>query len=518
MFKFNFKQFIQILSDNMIPLYQPKSRNYEESIKSLLSLQSNASTMTSWINERKFNKAESEKKLRDELVQCIDIMDIDLGKQQVIHVAGTKGKGSTCALTESILRNQGFTTGLFTSPHLISPRERIRINGQEISKEKFSQYFWMCWDKLITGPHGQFNLPFFRFLTVMALKVFQEEGVNCTVLEVGIGGRVDSTNIIPQPVVTGISSLGYDHMNVLGNTLAEIASEKAGIMKPGIPVFTVPQPDEAMQVLKSNSEKVGSPFSIVPPFEGTLSLEGDHQRENASLAIALANCFCIKQNSKPISTIYNQNQNYTLYNYAKNNYNIDYFKPLPESFIKGLSTCQWPGRAQYLKYSDKLELYLDGAHTPESALVCLNWWKSVVNKDGASSNENQQQSQYILMFTCTGGRSPKSFLQPFIDAWKNNEIPAFTQILIPEFDDTLKHITPHSVNESPLTWEKQIEQVFNQLLDDANITPRPKIVIEHIQSVIQYCTNQSKSSNIKVLSTGSLYLIGGLLKSIQGDE
>ncbi|XP_021891033.1 folylpolyglutamate synthase-like [Carica papaya] len=176
---------------------------------------------------------------------------------KIIHIAGTKGKGSTCTFCEAILRECGFQTGLFTSPHLIDVRERIRINGLDISEDKFLLYFWECWnllkDNLIDGLPMP---PLFQFLTVLAFKVFISEQVDVAIIEVGLGGKRDSTNVIKEPVVCGISSLGMDHTESLGNTIGQIASHKAGIFKPEVPGFTVPQLSEAIDVIQQRAHEL----------------------------------------------------------------------------------------------------------------------------------------------------------------------------------------------------------------------------------------------------------------------
>ena len=222
-------------------------------------------------------------------------LDLDVGKLRVIHVAGTKGKGSTCTMVESILRAQGYRTALYTSPHLIDVRERIRIDGRLLPKNVFAHYFWEVHEKLrqtAGAPSTRFAaMPgYFRFLTLLAFKVFLSQQVDVAVVEVGLGGRLDATNIV-SPVVCGITSLDYDHMNVLGDTLAQIAWEKAGIMKQNVPTFTAPQHAEALEVLQRRAAEVGSPLQVVPalgafscesPARVVLGLRGQVQVESRS--------------------------------------------------------------------------------------------------------------------------------------------------------------------------------------------------------------------------------------------
>ncbi|XP_027329272.1 folylpolyglutamate synthase-like isoform X4 [Abrus precatorius] len=195
----------------------------------------------------------------DLLFEYLKMLDLEdqIANMKIIHVAGTKGKGSTCTFSESILRNCGFHTGLFTSPHLIDVRERFRLDGMEICEQKFLAYFWWCYDRLKGKTDDNIPMPtYFRFLALLAFKIFAAEQVDVAIMEVGLGGKYDATNVVQAPIVCGITSLGYDHMEILGNTLREIAGEKAGIFKNRIPAFTVPQPDEAMHVLEEKASQL----------------------------------------------------------------------------------------------------------------------------------------------------------------------------------------------------------------------------------------------------------------------
>ena len=160
-----------------------------------------------------------------------------------IHVAGTKGKGSTCAMVESVLRAAGYRTGLYTSPHLHTFRERIRINGRCITEQEFASTF----ESLLPLIRDLPGISTFEAATAMAFGAFARAGVEVAVLEVGLGGRLDATNVV-RPLVSVITSISYDHMNVLGDTLTEIAREKSGIIKKMVPVVSAPQPAEALVV------------------------------------------------------------------------------------------------------------------------------------------------------------------------------------------------------------------------------------------------------------------------------
>jgi dihydrofolate synthase/folylpolyglutamate synthase len=228
-------------------------------------------------------------------------------KYPIIHVAGTKGKGSVSALCASGLKVAGFKVGLYTSPHLLDFCERIQINGEPISHELLIELVEEIKPAVAKIP----KLTTFEITTALGFLAFAKQGCNAAVIEVGLGGRLDATNIVT-PRVSVITSLSYDHMAVLGDTLAKIAGEKAGIIKPGVPVVSAPQKDEALEVLErvarennSSVTLVGKDIKLEPlassldgqslrirdnlrpsTFDLQLPLLGSHQLENAATAYA----------------------------------------------------------------------------------------------------------------------------------------------------------------------------------------------------------------------------------------
>ncbi len=199
---------------------------------------------------------------------------------RIVHVTGTKGKGSTSAYTESILRHLGYRTGLFTSPHLHTFRERMRVDGQLISQEKCAELIQRALPFLEATP----DLTVFGRITVIAFLYFAEAEVDWAVVEVGIGGRLDSTNVV-LPEACGITHISKDHMHILGESLEEIAAEKAGIIKRKRPVFSAPQKQRAKEVLRRVAEDMEAPLSEVQLYRrATLPLVGKHQQINAGIA------------------------------------------------------------------------------------------------------------------------------------------------------------------------------------------------------------------------------------------
>jgi len=197
-----------------------------------------------------------------------------------VHIAGTKGKGSTCAMIANMLRANGYKVGLYTSPHLVDIRERIQVNGVMIPHADFSRLMRLV-EPIVARAKP---VPtFFDVMTAVAFKYFAEQKIDIAVVETGLGGRLDSTNVL-KPEVTGITSISKDHMAQLGHTLPKIAEEKAGIFKPGVPAITVTQTPEVEAVLKRHAEKVGAPFDVTGKsmefsyrFEATRML-GPHNR------------------------------------------------------------------------------------------------------------------------------------------------------------------------------------------------------------------------------------------------
>jgi folylpolyglutamate synthase len=292
----------------------------------------------------------------------------DLEKLNVVHVAGTKGKGSTCAYVDSILfhhrknRRKVQTPkniGLFTSPHLIAVRERIRINGIALSRHLFAKYFFEVWDALEVAAksEGPFEKPaYFRYLNLMSYHAFLREEVDVAIYEVGIGGEYDATNFVDRPVVTGISKLGIDHTFILGETIDKIAWHKAGIQKKGVPSLTVKQLPEAMEVIEHRAKEIGvkglTVVEIDPRLGGVMiKPNANFQRENASLAIALSETVLKKVDSE-----FQVEQN-----------------TLPKSFIDGLEQVAWRGRFE-TKHEGNITWYLDGAHTTDSIKVASQWY------------------------------------------------------------------------------------------------------------------------------------------------
>jgi dihydrofolate synthase/folylpolyglutamate synthase len=253
-----------------------------------------------------------------------------------VHVAGTNGKGSVCAMTEAALRASGLRTGLYTSPHLVSPTERIRIAGAEVDEATFARAFNLVHEAVGAIPE---HPTYFETITAMAFLLFQEAACDVAILEVGLGGRLDATNVVT-PIACAITPVSFDHQRHLGYSLTEIATEKAGILKPGVPAAVAPQSPEAMEAIARKAAEVGAPLHLVDPGEElgyAPSLLGRHQITNAQTARSLLRLLGAGE----------------------------------EAIRYGIEHTEWPGRLERMRQQP--EIFLDGAHNPAGAAALADF-------------------------------------------------------------------------------------------------------------------------------------------------
>lgn len=274
-----------------------------------------------------------------------------------LHVAGTNGKGSTCAFLASCLRENGHKVGLYTSPHLVSVNERFRIGREDIPDDVLARRI----GEILTAYPESRDLTFFEFGTVLAFWHFAKEKVDVAVIETGLGGRLDATNCC-QPWVTAVTSISFDHTQYLGNTLDAIATEKAGIFKPRVPAVVAPQKLEALGALERGAARVESPWievnkqvQLSRAENGTLvflgqqvqwnnlelGLRGAHQLENAAVALG-----CLEQLS------------------------LRGFNFTEHIIQRGMKNAEWPGRLEW--FLGEPSILLDGAHNVGGMLALKN--------------------------------------------------------------------------------------------------------------------------------------------------
>jgi dihydrofolate synthase / folylpolyglutamate synthase len=265
---------------------------------------------------------------------------------RIIHVAGTNGKGSTCAMLDAISRESARKTGLYTSPHLVDFRERFRVNGEKIGLQKAGEILSRIreltkdWDHVPT---------FFEITTALALRHFADEQCELVILETGMGGRLDATNaVIPRASV--ITSISLDHTQYLGENLTQIAGEKAGIIKKGVPVVSTRQTADARRVLEEVSAENSSALEFVDTAwtEGEIALHGEVQRQNAALAIAALRAAG--------------------------------FSPSDMEIREGLRKVYWPGRFQMLDGG----IVLDGGHNPQACSQLVRTWREQFGDEKAT--------------------------------------------------------------------------------------------------------------------------------------
>nr|KAG5699965.1 hypothetical protein BaRGS_001784 [Batillaria attramentaria] len=379
----------------------------------------------------------------------------EIDRLSVIHVAGTKGKGCTCAFVESILRRcpEVGKVGFYSSPHLLDVCERIRINGQPIDEDMFSKYFWDVYDKLNrTQDDYSGDMPFyFSFMTVMSLYVFVREAVNVAILEVGIGGEYDSTNVVQRPVS-------------------------------GVPAITVPQStNSAMDVILKRAEEKGCRLYVAQPLASTglpgglpLGIAGDRQRYNAALAVQLCQVWLQTRANTMENWMTHVSDPVDVKCVSDNHTSL---QDLPSFFIDGLSSCRWDGRYQTI-CRPGVTYYLDGAHTPDSIEACAQWFKEAAEREADQlGHKNSGGVCRSLVFNVTGGRDASTLLDKFKDC--GFQRAAFC----------------------PNTWQDPTGRQAWAAWDRD----------EKISAVMVGNGNTETGQHVQVLVTGSLYLVGAVL-------
>jgi folylpolyglutamate synthase len=549
-------------------------------------------------------------KSRDQMVFMMENylkrLSIDISKLSIIHVAGTKGKGSTLALTESILRHKGYRTGLFTSPHLIHARERVRINGKPVSEELFLEHFWAVWNTIhateAEAPEGVPPVPrFFYFLTLVGFRIFAHSDIDVVLLETGLGGRLDATNVVAKPVVCGITLLDLDHTLILGDTLALIAGEKAGIFKPGVRAYTVAQEEEAMTVLLSKAPAASTPLALITPDDVPglcndcrkhadqathadqaieLGMHGSYQQKNAALALALAQEWCDRRHGqqRPWPAPLGPPQRAAVrrsfvHGAGEGTSNAD-LEGGEGAVLMGLRKAFWPGRAhtvtvpvaiggggESVSSAVELQWCLDGAHTLKSIKECVNWFGESKKAPGAS----------ILVFQCSHERDIVSLLRPIVQCGLfgadgggtsssgDGDLSSIGAIFCPlDFakPSRLKPLGAHQLLEEAGVdkkyydrvgqceegaekkkekWIETLSMLWNALQREhesaqgktLSSNSRRSVTMPSIKASVEWVTRQAEQQALRassggggkettrVLATGSLYLVGGVLDAIK---
>jgi len=356
--------------------------NYKESIQKLMSL-SDIERISEITVRTRYNL--------EKITNFLDLLGNPQKHAQTVHITGTKGKGSTASMVTSGLLASGKSVGMYSSPHLHTIRERIQVNGEPISEKLFADTATYLWEKIdmIKASNGYEKPSFFEFLTTMAFYVFKKLNMQWQVIEVGLGGTLDATNILDESKICVLTSISLDHVEILGNTLTLIARDKSGIIKKNSRVISAPQRKTALKQIVEKCNSTNSSLTIIGKdyiynlissdysiqnFKVTnssetrlfeISLLGEYQVENATTAIAVLDLIAKEDNQINYTTI-----------------------------RKGLKTTSWPARMEIVSKSPTI--VVDGAHNPYSMKRMVNEIKNLF-----------PNSNFILIYGCSSGHNVK---------------------------------------------------------------------------------------------------------------
>lgn len=390
--------------------------------------------------------------------------------KNVFHVAGTNGKGSTTAFLKYMIEADGYKVNRFISPHLVNYNERIEICGKQITDEYYDS---LSEEVKKVVDNNSLKISYFEGMTVIAFLAFSRSNADVNIIEVGLGGRLDATNVIQNPLVSIITSISYDHMHILGNTLEEIAMEKFGIAKKGVPVVISKQTETISDLLVNECIKIGSPYYVYNKqwkyiehenncvFEGIFkmlytpypTMEGDYQVINAGTAIA---------------AIFAQNKLFVS----------------DEAIRNGIKNMFWPARLQNISNSNlaklcNCELYLDGSHNEDGAKKLVEWIdkKNTINKKDT-----------ILVLSILAKKDSKAFLKNISQSIKDIVIieKKLNDHVFKKYDELKKEADEFGIN---------VLKYFNDIQD----------ALTYISKIKKYT---------RVIITGSLYFAGYVLESL----
>jgi folylpolyglutamate synthase len=409
----------------------------------------------------------------------------------VIHVAGTKGKGATCAFACSFLKAHGERTGfpkkigLYTSPHLTSVRERIRINFTPLSEEVFAKYFFEVWEKVSSHAlQHSYRLPGpLQLLMLVSVHAFDREGVDAAICEAHHGGEYCATNLL-SPTVTGITTLGLDYSNSLGPVIENVAWHKGGIFKPGIPAFSSPQTPEAAKVLQDRAAEKGIQLKFIDinpvlQSETSLVLEPEVQRVNASLAIALASTLLTAKATKEEHGLTSQD------------------------IFQGIKQYAWPGRFHRVMDGSR-QWFLDSAHNELSLKIASRWFaKSALENSGTSGPR-------ILIFSHQSFRNGPALLKSVAESLEASGIQMEHVIFVPTGEG--REAYSHGCITDWQDIANQYVETWRRIDSKAHISLQPTIydALELAKRI------GDRQRGMQTFVTGDVRLIGPCLEALEG--
>ncbi|KAG4438947.1 hypothetical protein IFR05_005573 [Cadophora sp. M221] len=413
----------------------------------------------------------------------------------IIHVAGTKGKGSTCAFIDSILRAHGRRTGypqkvgLYTSPHLINPEERIRINFEPLPKDLFAKYIFEVDDLLSrSGPHDFATRPrHLQLFALLAFHTFISEGVDAAIFETHHGGEYDSTNVIKKPIITAITTLGLDHVKQLGSSIESIAWHKAGIFKSGALAFSAPQETTAAEVLRKRASDKGVSLQFVNPDPSLpanmVQLKPDVQRTNCSVALATVRSFLDQKDNKSRSRL------------------------SPSDILQGISQFSWPGRFQ-LVIDNQFQWFLDGAHNEMSVSIAAEWFLETSKMQMTIS----PVARILIFSLTTDQRDTAAVFERLAASLASSGIQyAIFTTYERDQDSESKNNPQPKIPGTPSKDQHVYATIWRRTHPDTNISFEPTI-----QGALDLAWKIGEDhGSVQTLITGSQHLVGGALSLLQ---
>ncbi|MBI2548544.1 bifunctional folylpolyglutamate synthase/dihydrofolate synthase [Candidatus Woesearchaeota archaeon] len=358
-------------------------------------------------------------------------------KFKSVHVGGTNGKGSVCAMLDAVLQQSGYKVGRYTSPHLVQVNERFTINGMTISNDDFAHHLSMVKAEVTTQTY-------FEVTTALAFLYFADKGVDIACIEVGLGGRLDATNVVT-PQVSVITTIALEHTEWLGNSVEAIAGEKAGIIKPHVPVVTATS-GRALKVITQKAQEQQAPLQVVSSRRARgykTSLIGRFQRQNLAVVLEVIDCL--------------RGQGFTL----------------PETDVrKGLLQTTWPGRFQFLQEN----LLVDCAHNPAGIAVLVSALRELQRKKSFAN--------VFLIFGVLKDKDYSSMIKPLL--------PLVTTMILVR-PNTERALDPEELKAH---------------IQSLGLGPTPMLlVIPYLKEAMAYVQQQTTSKDL-VIITGSIYLVG----------